>query len=147
MNYTQDTIDEVSHIGIEQPLSLINFVDGSCGTHDDCKGHTGAGSSLGIGLMSSQSSKQKLVTRSSTECELVAVADRLLKTQEHKNFINSQGCKIQNILAQDNKSAIYLEQNGRISCSKRTKHVKIRYFSVKYLIERKEIDVTCCPTE
>jgi hypothetical protein len=35
-----------------------------------------------------------------------------------------------NILYQDNKSAVLLETNGRASSSKRTKHINIRYYYV-----------------
>lgn len=51
-----------------------------------------------------------------------------MKIQEYKNFLKAQGYKINNILAQDNKYTIDLEENGSISCIKRIKHIKMRYF-------------------
>ena len=82
LGYVASTLDEVSYIGINEPLTMIHFIDASYAIHNDFKGHTGAGSTLGIAVISSQSSKQKLVTRSSTESELVAVADRLPKNMD-----------------------------------------------------------------
>ena len=35
-----------------------------------------------------------------------------------------------NIIFQDNKSTLILEKNGKASNSKRTKHIKVRYFFV-----------------
>ncbi len=45
--------------------------------HHDCKGHTGAGMSFGQGMAMSYSWKQKVMTKSSTEAELVGVDDSL----------------------------------------------------------------------
>ena len=51
-----------------------------------------------------------------------------------------------NILAQDNKSSILLERNGKASSSKRTKHINIRYFFVTDRIAKGELKVEWCPT-
>ena len=45
----------------------------------------------------------------------------------------------ENIVYQDNKSAIILENNGKASRSKRTKHINIRYYFVTDHIEKYEI--------
>ena len=45
--------------------------------HNDCRGHTGAGMSLGQGMALSYSWKQKINTKSSTQAELVGVDDSL----------------------------------------------------------------------
>ena len=37
--------------------------------------------------------------------------------------------------------------NGKFSCSKRTKHIKNRYFMIKDKISRGEIVIQYCPTE
>ena len=42
-----------------------------------------------------------------------------------------------NILYQDNKSAILLKKNGRASSSKRTNHIEIRYYYVMDQITKK----------
>jgi hypothetical protein len=48
-----------------------------------------------------------------------------------RNFLKAQGYVVKdNILHQDNKSAILLERNGKMSSGKRTKHIAIRYFFV-----------------
>lgn len=57
------------------------------------------------------------------------------------------GYKIRNnIIFQDNKSSITLEKYGRASGSKRTKHIKVRYFFIKDMIEQGEVEVQHCPT-
>ena len=51
------------------------------------------------------------------------------------------------LLYQDNMSAMLLETNGKASSSKRTKHIKIKYFLVKDKIDQGDIMVEHCPTE
>jgi hypothetical protein len=62
-------------------------------------------------------------------------------------FLEAQGYKIQdNILYQDNKSAILLESNGRGSSGKRTRHINVRYFFIADRVKSKEIRIAYCPT-
>ena len=51
------------------------------------------------------------------------------------------------LLYQDNMSAILLENNGRASSSKQTKHIKVQYFLIKDKVNREEITIEHCPTE
>ena len=52
-----------------------------------------------------------------------------------------------NIIYQDNTSSMKLEQNGRASASKRTRHFDIRYFYITDLLQRKECEIEYCPTK
>ena len=105
------------------------WVDGSYGTHTDAKSQTGGTASLGKGSFISTSIKQKLNTRSSTETELVASDDLMPHLCWKNYFLECQGYNINStIMYQDNQSAIILENNGKASSSKRTKHLNIRYF-------------------
>ena len=52
-----------------------------------------------------------------------------------------------NVIFQDNKSTLILEKNEKASSSKRTKHIKMRYFFVKDIIEEGVVEVKYCPTE
>jgi hypothetical protein len=95
-----------------------------------------------------KSTKQKLNTRSSTESELVAVDDCMPAICWTRYFLESQVYGVfENILYQDNQSAILLEKNGKASSSKRTKHINIRYFFVTDRISNKELSVEWCPTK
>ena len=44
-------------------------------------------------------------------------------------------------------SSLSLEKNGRMSSSKRTKHIKAKYFLVKNYYNYGEIDLCYCPTD
>ena len=84
---------------------------------------------LGKGVISSSSGKQKLNTCSSTETELVAVDDKLPGVLWTRHFIEAKGYTIdKNIIDQDNMSSLSLEKNGRVSSSKQTKHIKASFF-------------------
>ena len=63
-------------------------------------------------------------------------------------FIECQGYDIDKyVVFQDNMSALSLEKNGRISSSKRTKHIKAKYFFIKDCYDAGEIHVKFCPTD
>jgi hypothetical protein len=123
------------------------WVDGSFAVHPEMRGHTGGGLSLGRGFPIVTSTKQKLNTRSSTETELVGVDDCMPAICWTRYFVESQGYEVQeNIVYQDNQSAILLERNGKASSSKRTKHINIRYYFVTDRIKQQELTVEWCPT-
>ena len=52
-----------------------------------------------------------------------------------------------NVVYQDNQSAILLEKNGTRSSGKRTRHLDIRYFFITDRVDRKEVRIEYCPTE
>jgi hypothetical protein len=62
-------------------------------------------------------------------------------------FLEAQGYHVHdNVLFQDNKSAILLEKNGKASSSKRTKHINIRYFFITDRVRRGDVSLAWCPT-
>ena len=124
------------------------WVDAAYAVHDDCRGHTGAGMSFGQGMVMSYSWKHKINTKSSTEAEIVGVDDSLGYILWARYFMIEQGYEMDaSLLYQDNMSAILLETNGRASSSKRTKHIKVKYFFVKDKVDQGEITIEHCPTE
>jgi len=103
---------------------------------------------FGRGAVSSSSNIMKCNTKSSTETELISLADKLADVIWMRYFIECQGYDIDEyIIFQDNMSALSLEKNGRISSSKRTKHIKAKYFLIKDYYDAGEIDVKFCPTD
>ena len=51
-----------------------------------------------------------------------------------------------NVIYQDNQSAIRLENNGKQSISKRTRHINIRYYFITDRIINQEASVEFFPT-
>ena len=59
----------------------------------------------------------------------------------------AQGYEVKdNVLFQDNKSAMLLIKNGMASSSKRTKHINIRYFFITDRVANGEVTIKWCPT-
>ena len=124
------------------------FIDASFAVHPDFKSHTGATMTMGEGAVQTMSRKQKLNSRSSTEAELIAVDDAITQVLWTRLFMAEQGYPVkENIVYQDNKSAILLEKNGRASCGKRTRAINIRYFFVTDQVEKGHIKIDHCPTD
>ena len=64
------------------------------------------------------------------------------------NFLSDQGYEVKrNILFQDNRSAMLLEENGRSSAGKRSKHLNVRYFFIKDVVDAGLLEVEHAPTE
>ena len=102
---------------------------------------------MGKGSLYSTSGKQRHVTRSSTEAEIVAVHDVMPQLIWTGYFLDGQGFNIKNTtLYQDNTSSILIEKNGRQSSSKRTCHMNIHYFFIKDQVKSRCITIEHCPT-
>jgi hypothetical protein len=62
--------------------------------------------------------------------------------------MKAQGFAVSNnILYQDNKSAMLLETNEQASSSKRTRHIEIRYYYVANQVAKRDLRVVWCPTD
>ena len=102
------------------------WVDASFAVHPNVRGHSGGGLSMGRGFPIVSSTKQKLNTRSSTEMEVVGANNFMPAICWMWHFVKAQGCEVlDNILHQDDESAMLLEKNGKALSSKCTKHINI----------------------
>jgi hypothetical protein len=94
-----------------------------------------------------KSTKQKLVTKSSTEAELVALSDYASQAIWLRNFIIAQGYDVGPvILHQDNMSCMALVKRGG-PASERSRHIDIRHFWVKEKVDGKDAIVKHLPTD
>ena len=124
------------------------YVDASFAVHPDYRNHTGAVMTLGEGSVIAMSRKQKLNTRSSTEAELVGADDAATMILWTGLFMEQQGYSLdKNILFQDNKSAILLENNGKRSAGKRSRALNVRYFFLTDQVEKGNLSIEYCPTD
>ena len=116
------------------------FVDASYGVHADGKSHTGSCVVIGdLGAVHCRSSKQQIVTKSSTEAELVGLSDSANQGIYLRNFLTLQGYDMPAVtIYQDNMSCMALLARGR-SGGERTRHIAIRYFWVKDRVDRGEV--------
>ena len=118
------------------------YVDAAHGVHSDGKSHTGSCVVIGdVGAVHCKSSKQSIVTKSSTEAELIALSDSANQGLFIRNFLIAQGHETGPVtMYQDNTSCMALMKRGR-SGAERTRHISIRYFWLSERVERKEATV------
>ena len=148
LRYINGTRDHKLILSAENLEVIHWYVDASFAVHPDMKSHTGAVMTFGGGAVQSISRKQKLNTTSSTYAELVAAHDASTMILWTKLFMEAQGYPIRrNILQQDNKSTILLLNNGKLSSSKRTRAIDIRYFFLTDQIQKGNLETLYCPTD
>ena len=91
------------------------------------------------------SKNKKINTRSSTEDELIGEDDALPQILWTKYFIEAQGYGIdKNIMYQDNISNMLLETNVNKSSTKKTKHIQVLYFFIKYQVTAGDVELKHC---
>jgi hypothetical protein len=148
MLFLKATQDEVTEMKADDTQTIRWYVDAAFAVHKDYKSHTGATMTLGEGVLCSVSTKQKVMSRSSTEAELVGVDDVISKVLWSKLFIEAQGFQVKTtVIYRDNTSSMKLEENGKASSGKRTRHFNIKYFYITDLIQRNEVRIEYCPTD
>jgi hypothetical protein len=93
----------------------------------------------------SKSSKQKIVTKDSTESELVGLSDMMMPVMQCADFLKDQGLRdIVPTIMQDNMSTITLVTKG--GGKYRNKHLKVRQALVKERMDKGDIKIEYLPT-
>jgi hypothetical protein len=147
LQFLYHTKDDVRIIGADDISKMFTWVDAAYAVHPNMRSHTGGVMSFGTGVLHAKAGKQKLNTKSSTEAELVGVSDYLPYNVYLVNFMKEQGYTLEdNVLLQDNQSAMKMEKNGRNSCTGNSRHVDIRYFFVKDRVDKGKVRIEYCPT-
>ena len=125
-------------------ISVKLFVDASYGVHHDGKSHTGSCIVIGeLGAVHCRS----IVTKSSTEAELVGLSDSANQGIFIRNFLLAQGYQMGPVtILEDNQSSMALIEKSR-SEAKRTRHIQIRYFWVKERVDTGEARIEYLRTE
>jgi hypothetical protein len=116
IRYLRESKDLYLTLEVDNGNVIKWWIDASFAVHPDMRSHTSGTMSLGKGSVYSLSRKQRLNTKSSTEAELVGVDDGMPLVIWMCNFLKAQGFEVNdNVVFQDNQSAILLEKNGKAS--------------------------------
>ena len=143
--YLNETKYQLTKYKCNTKVELQSFIDASWATHEDCKGRTGVILTMGGAAIGGWSYKQRMVTRNSTESEIVALTDGLSEVVWAKKWLTSQGYVLGAInVYQDNQAVIELIASERRT-HQRTKHIDARYFYARELMEQKEIVLIWIP--
>ncbi len=148
MKYLQQTKEDCLTLQSDGSRTGRWFVDAAFAVHVDFRSHTGGLFTMGKGGIINITGKQKVNTRSSTEAEIVAADDVVSPMLWTRLFLEAQGYGLkENILYQDNRSAMLLETNGRKSAGKCSRHMNIRYFFVADQQQKGHLKIEYCPTD
>jgi len=122
---------------IGDKIRVCTQIDAAYGVHEDSgKSHTGCLVTVGIGgPVYVRSVKQRIVSKSSTEAELIGLSDCVSHGISLKNFLREQGHETGPLVVQqDNMSCIALVKRGRPG-SDASRHICIRYFWIKERVD------------
>ena len=128
-------------------LTLLAYIDAAFASHFDSKSHTGIAFFLGGALVFIASRKQKCVTKSPTESELVAPMDYIGLVEsfaEVIGFITNSPMQIP-VIFQDSTSVISLVTKG--GGIVRTKHLRVCMNLCKEGVEQNKFRVVYAPTK
>jgi hypothetical protein len=124
-------------------MTLTVSADASYACHPDGLGHSGFVCSIGGSTVYARSSKQKLVSKSSSESELLALNLATDETLYLRNLLAELGYPqtAPTDIMQDNRSAITMATKGELG-NKRTKHFTVRHYFVTEHIRNGAIRLT-----
>ena len=146
LSYLSRTKNEVMHMARGGEVTPEVYIDASFGIHEDGTSRTGVTIMLGGVAVGNWSSRQKLVTKSSTESEVVGLSDGLTSALWVREMLVDQGHDIGAMsVYQDNKGVLAIMQRGR-SPKHRTRHLNIRHFFARDRMLSGEISLKYMPT-
>jgi hypothetical protein len=146
LNATKDLHLRLRCKDAANPL-IRTHADASYGVHADHKSQSASATTLGSGAIMSSSNKQKIMTKSAAEAELIAASDVSTQSLGLRNYMVAQGHNVGAvILGQDNEASEALINKGPVA-SKRTKHLNIRHFHLTDYVNLGELIVEHVKTE
>jgi len=145
LNYVVNTRTRHLWFKSDAKLELKVFTDASHMLHSDAKGHGGIIVTYGGTIVASKSFKMKLVTKSSTESELVAVEESVPYVLWMTTLMQDLNLHVEKPvhIMQDNMSAIGIINNG--GSFSRSKHMVARHGFIKQHVELGDITFKHCP--
>jgi hypothetical protein len=91
--------------------------------------------------------RQRIVTKSSTEAELVALSDGMTEILWARQFIESIGHVLPPTPVGENNTSVLKMLKERKFGTARTKHISVRYFFICDYIARGELEMVSVPSE
>jgi hypothetical protein len=143
LGYILGTLHRGITFKIGEFMSLNVFIDAAYGMHKESgKSQTGSAIVLGEGgPLYAKSCKQKIVTKSSTEAEIVGLSDTASQAIHTRNFLKAQWHSIgPATIYHDNKSCMALIKRGGPG-SDRSRHIDIKYFWLAERVTNKEVTI------
>jgi hypothetical protein len=117
--YLCGTVNDVLTLWADGTKTIKWYTDASFAVCPDFGSHTGAVMTMGARAVTSISQKQGMNTWSLTEAEVISADEVVGSLVWTRLFLEAQGYPVKdNVLYQDNKSAMLLEEKGQQSAGK-----------------------------
>ena len=150
IGYLADTPKLGINIRVKE-MKIYGYCDASWACHQDLKGHTGVIVTIGYNgfPIYCKSQKQKVVSRSSTEAELIALftgVDYLLYLKRLFAFMGYKSEEPITIL-QDNTSAITMAYMGKTGSGSNYKYMDLKYFWIKDYLDNRVFQLKYLQTD
>jgi hypothetical protein len=131
----------------DRPVLINAYVDASYAPHDDGRSHGGLVIEIAGGCVCAISKKQTIVTKSSTEAELVAISDASNYILWLRQLIEIIGFKMPpTVIYEDNRSTLHLLESDKTH-RKRSRHINARFFFIRDRVETGECTLVHLPGE
>lgn len=130
-----------------QKMELFAYVDAGYGVHHTGESRSGWVVTLNGTPVLCKTARQKIVTKSSTEAELVALSDGLTDVIWCRQFIQSAGFAIPATPVGEDNTAVLSLLEARKFGTARTKHINVRYFFICGRIANGELKMVYVPTK
>ena len=137
--------------GLGKRPNIYIYTDAASNVYDDSISHSGLIVFIGDagGAMHCHSNKQKCVTRSSTESEIVAAGEAMDLAQFYKNLMQELGYNDTRVIHyEDNMSCMSLVESGCYAYDKKARHIvlKINYMHEYFENLENNAVMIWCPT-
>lgn len=147
LRYLKGTIDYKLRFNYNKKFELVCHVDADWANDLDRKSYSGILFTLGGNPIHWAATKQRCIALSTAEAEFVSMCEAAKDAIYFKELFLELGVNIDNIkIFNDNQSALALSGSG-YRFSNRTKHIGVRFYFVKNLIEQGVITVEYKPSE
>jgi hypothetical protein len=125
-------------------MQIETYIDAAFAAHDDSKSHSGVAIFIAGTLVYASSRKQRCMTKSPTESELVALTDNLHLAELFHEFVEyiTAGTVNKPVIYQDCTAVVQLVTTG--GGVTRTKHLRARMNMAREAIEQQRIQIVHC---
>ena len=146
--YLRHTVEKTMRFikGARNP-EIVAYVDAGYGIHTEGESRSGLVVTVNGTPVIWKTNKQAIVTKSSTEAELVALSDACTDILWARQLLIDQGYEIGEVcVGEDNQSVLAMIEKRRY-VNARTRHINIRYFFIVDRIKSGELKMVYVPTD
>ena len=128
-------------------MKMEAWSDAAFMLHEDLTSRSSCLFIVNGGVVEAHTSKESMRVRSAAEAEFVQASRTADYTMSGIRFLRGQGWDISKVpLFQDNKAVLALVANGKPT-SNRTKHISLRHFALKDLVDAGDISLVWVSTK